>query len=116
DDLQAFLSSHQTSIAQLAVQYCNALVNDTSARAAYFPGLVFTNDVSAQQNVLIDPLIDRVRANVDSQPADVDMRTELQNLVTELCTGGSCSSGARTPTVVKAVCGAALGSAAMLVQ
>lgn len=116
DDLQAFLSSHQTSIAQLAVQYCNALVNDQSARTAYFPGLVFTNDITAQQNALIDPIIDRVRAGVDSQPDDVDIRTELQNLVSELCSGGSCSSGQRTPTVVKAVCGAALGSAAMLVQ
>lgn len=116
DDLQAFLSSHQTSIAQLAVQYCNALVNDTSARTAYFPGLVFTNDITAQQNALLDPLIERIRGNVDSQPTDTDMRTELQNLIGELCTGGSCSSGTRTPTVVKAVCGAALGSAAMLVQ
>ncbi|HEX4972131.1 MAG TPA: LamG domain-containing protein [Steroidobacteraceae bacterium] len=116
NDIQAFLSSHQTSIAQLAVQYCSALVNDTTARQSYFPGLNFSADITSQQNALIDPLMNRAIGVVDSQPTDSQVRTELQALVGRLCTSGSCSSGARTPTVVKAVCGAAVGNAAMLVQ
>jgi hypothetical protein len=116
NDIQAFLSSHQTSIAQLAVQYCSVLVNDTTARQSYFPGLNFAADITGQQNALIDPLMNRAIGVVDSQPTDSQVRTELQALVGRLCAGGSCSSGARTPTVVKAVCGAAVGNAAMLVQ
>jgi hypothetical protein len=116
NDIQAFLSSHQTSIAQLAVQYCSALVNDTTARQSYFPGLNFSADITSQQNALIDPLMNRAIGVVDSQPTDSQVRTELQALVGRLCAGGSCSSGTRTPTVVKAVCGAAVGNAAMLVQ
>lgn len=115
-DINAFLSSHQTSIAQLAITYCSALVDNVPARTAYFPGLNFSGDISSQRNALIDPLIARVIGNAASQPSDAEARTELDNLVTKLCTGGSCTSGARTPTVVKAVCGAAVGNAAMLVR
>lgn len=115
-DIQAFLSSHQTAIAQLAIQYCSALVDDTAARANYFPGLNFAADVTVQRSALIDPLVSRVIGNASSQPSDAEVRTELDALVTSLCAGGACSSGARTPTVVKAVCGAAVGSAATLVQ
>jgi hypothetical protein len=42
------------------------------------------------------------------------MRTELSNLIGRLCPSGCAAP--RTPTVVKAVCGAALGSAAMVVK
>ena len=41
DSIEAFLSSHQTSIAQLAIQYCDALVDDTARAQRYFPGLNF---------------------------------------------------------------------------
>jgi mono/diheme cytochrome c family protein len=115
-DINSFLASHQTSIAQLAITYCAALVDDTTARAAYFPGLSFTADITGQRNALINPLIARVIGTVGSQPTDAEARGELDSLITTLCTGGSCSSGARTPTVVKAVCGAAVGNAAVLVR
>jgi hypothetical protein len=117
-DINAFLSSHQTSIAQLAITYCSALVDNTTARASYFSGLNFSSDITSagQRAALIDPLIDRMFGAVATQPADADVRGELDQLVTTLCGGGSCSSGARTPTVAKAVCGAAIGNAAMLVQ
>lgn len=115
-DINAFLSSHQTSIAQLAITYCSALVDDTAARAAYFPGLNFSSDVTAQRSALVDPLVSRMIGNVGSQPTTTQAETELNSLISALCTGGSCSSGARTPTVVKAVCGAAVGNAAMLLR
>src|SRR4030095_6245730 len=38
DSIEAFLSSHQTAIAQLAIQYCDALVESPNA-STYFPGL-----------------------------------------------------------------------------
>ena len=39
DSIEAFLSSHQTAIAQLAIQYCDALVESPAGEHAYFPGL-----------------------------------------------------------------------------
>jgi hypothetical protein len=115
-NLEAFLSSHQTSIAQLAITYCSALVDDTTARAAYFPGLNFGGDITTQRAALINPLVTRMIGNAGSQPDATAVQTELDALVTRLCGGGSCASGSRTPTVVKAVCGAAAGNAAMLVR
>ena len=38
DSIEAFLASHQTAIAQLAIQYCDALVESPQA-TSYFPGL-----------------------------------------------------------------------------
>jgi hypothetical protein len=66
---------------------------------------------------LITPLVDRAIGDAATQPA-ADATTELQSLLSTLCAGGSCSSNpaTRTPTVVKAVCGAAVGNAGMLVQ
>ena len=42
ESIDTFVSAHQVAIAQLAIQYCNALVDDTTARAAYFPGFNFS--------------------------------------------------------------------------
>jgi hypothetical protein len=116
-DLAAFLSSHQTSIAQVAVAYCSALVDDTTARALYFPALNFNADVDTpvQRDALIDPLVAKAVGNLASQPT-AEAKTQLVRLVGDLCTNSRCASGARTPTVAKAVCGAALGSASMLVR
>ena len=41
ENIDAFVSSHQVAIAQLAIEYCDALVEDTGARAAFFPGFDF---------------------------------------------------------------------------
>ncbi|HEX7012707.1 MAG TPA: LamG domain-containing protein [Steroidobacteraceae bacterium] len=116
-DMVAFLSSHQTSIAQLALQYCNVLVDDTNARRDYFPALNWASDISTQRAALVDPLVERMIGDVATQPT-AEAEAELNNLITALCANGSCSSSpaTRTPIVAKAVCGAALGSAATLVQ
>ena len=105
--IEAFLSSHQTSIAQLAITYCSALVDDAAARGSYFPGLNFGGDITAQRAALINPLVNRMIGNAASQPDATSVQTELDALITRLCGGGSCASGSRTPTVAKAVCGAA---------
>jgi hypothetical protein len=115
-DIQAFLSSHQTSIAQLAVQYCAALIDDTSARAAYFPGFNFGSSLApAERALLFNPLIDRVIGNAASQPSQAEVTTRLNTLVDALCTTAACG-GARTVDVAKAVCAATVGSAATLIE
>jgi mono/diheme cytochrome c family protein len=130
---EAFLTSHQVAIAQLAIEYCNALIEDTGARAAMFPGFLFDSNVAvawdsgAVESLFVDPLLNRVIGQpgfeLASQPLRADMENELFELVhgipgdatrPGLANGGGDAT--RTRTIAKAVCSAVLGSGAMLVQ
>lgn len=115
-----FISSQQMGITQLAIKYCSVLVDDTSARASYFPGFPFNADISSAFNdrsLLLDPLIDNMVGNgIGTQPDLTALRDEVNGLVDTLVNcGGNCEPD-RTERVVKAACAAVLGSAAMLVQ
>ncbi|WP_444998096.1 LamG domain-containing protein [Aliikangiella sp. IMCC44359] len=122
-DIDTFSSSQQMGVTQLAIEYCNALVEDTTARAAYFNGFNFSApantafDNQTKRDQIYDPLITNIMgSSLSTQPAVADVKTELGNLTTKLTScGAGCSSG-RTEIVVKAVCAAALGNAALLVQ
>ena len=114
ENVNGFLSAHQMGVTQLAIEYCNALVEDTSLRSSYFPGLDFTaapGVALADRSLVIDPLLARmVGTGLSSQPADAAMRSELESLITTISASGN------TPTAVKATCAAVLASAAMLMQ
>jgi hypothetical protein len=136
--MEAVLASHQVAIAQLAIEYCNALVEDTSARDALWggsftpanwntaPNGLFPS--AATENALIDPLLDRVIGEpgqeLSTQSTRAIFRAELSELINGIpgdtsrnglaaTNGGSV---ARTAVIGKAVCSAVLGGAAMLVQ
>jgi hypothetical protein len=131
---QSFLASHQVAIAQLAIEYCNALIDDSVLRASLFPAFPFTSPVSAafpgpgaSEDALIDPLLDRVLGTVAAPIATQPIRASVKGEIGELIHGipldatrpGLAASGgdaARTQTIAKSVCAAVLGSAAMLVQ
>lgn len=123
ETIDGFLSAHQMGITQLAIEYCNALVNDTTLRTSYFPGFNFSEtaanafDTTAERDQILDPLLARiVGSGLLSQPDDADVKIELNNLIdTMTACGGGCAAG-HTETVVKATCSAVLGSAAMLIQ
>ncbi len=123
ENIETFSSAHQVGIAQLAIEYCNALVDDNALRSAYFPGFDFAAAANvafngaAQRSLVLNPLITRtLNSNVGSQPDPADTRVHLDSLIDTLTScGGGCPAG-RTATVVKAVCAAAVGSAPMLVQ
>jgi hypothetical protein len=122
-NIEAFLSSHQVAVAQLAIEYCNELVDDNAMRASYFPGFNFSAsaaqafDTPGERALVIDPLYEHVvGAGLASQPEDPDVRAELEALMGRLTAcGGGCAAD-RTPTVVKATCAALLGSGATLIQ
>ncbi len=119
EDFGGFLASNQTGVAQLAIQYCDALVGDPSLRATYFPGFNFgsTLGTDVERDLVIDPLIARIMGTgLGSQPSEAAVRTELRSLMTTLCSASACGVGTRTETVVKATCAALLGSAVMVVQ
>jgi hypothetical protein len=122
-DIEAFLSSHQVAVAQLAIEYCNALVDNGSARAAYFPGFNFgapaaqAFDTVGERNLIIDPLFANVvGSGLATQPDDADVRAELNDLMDRLTACGNGCAADRTATVVKATCAALLGSGATLLQ
>ncbi|AFU99595.1 LamG domain-containing protein [Simiduia agarivorans] len=131
---RGFLAAHQMGITQLAVQYCNELVDSTSMRASYFPGFNFSANVNSAfdatgRSQIIDPLVAAMlghsfatvpntgNAVMDDQPIDGEIQTELNSLI-DAMTATSCSSDCVTKTAntVKAVCAAATGSAVMLLQ
>lgn len=117
-DIQGFLSSHQTSIAQLALQYCNVMVSDGGARANFFTGVNFnTLSLPADSNAIVTAIVNKTvgtaGATATTQPRTA-VETELGNLIADRCT--SACTGTRAQQVVVAACGAALGSAATLVQ
>lgn len=128
-NVQSFLSSHQVAVAQLAIEYCNALVEGPTA-ATYFPGFDFnepnttTAYSGAKRNLIIDPLIDNMMGiGIQTQPDFSSVRNELgyvssdgtrpDNLVDRLL--GSADNP-NTRAIAKGVCAAVLGSAVTIVQ
>lgn len=138
-DFQTFMASHQMAVMQLAAAYCDALVEDTSLRAALFnDGTAFDFSASVESvanstwsNRVIYPLVNRAYATgLNSQPTQAALNTELLDLITNVqdetvelapdgksdglkyCapSPGTCPAG-RTVEVVKAVCTAVLSSA-----
>jgi hypothetical protein len=131
---KTFLASHQVAVAQLAIEYCNALIEDPVLRSASFPGFPFDAGVALAfagpgptEDLLIEPLLDRVLgttlAPITSQPDRADTKSELTQLIhgipgdparPGLATGGGDAT--RTQTLAKSICAALTGSAAMLIQ
>lgn len=132
EGIESFLSSHQMGITQLAIEYCSALVEDNSRRAAYFPGFSFTTPAASAfdatgRSRIIDPLLLNIMASgldtqtvPESTPAPAPLidgvAVELNSLITSMSACGAGCPANRTETTVKAVCAAALGSAVMLIQ
>jgi hypothetical protein len=123
ENIEGFLSSHQVGAAQLAIEYCNELVNDNGMRAAYFPGFNFgasaatAFDTPAERALVTGPLTARaVGIGLASQPTAAEISAEVDALMGRLTTcGGSCAAD-RTEVVVKAACSAVIGSASTLLQ
>jgi Concanavalin A-like lectin/glucanases superfamily len=164
-DFQTYQASHQTAVAQLAIAYCDTLVDDTAARQVFFTDGTdsFDFDARADQvvrgtwgNQVVDPLLDAVlvfdggnASSLGTQPNRDDTRNWLlDTLILNVADDGpyeiwddvgetytavpdgvpdglakcdgpansfDCPDG-RTTDVVKAVCAAVLGSAAVIIQ
>jgi hypothetical protein len=120
ENIEGFLSSHQVGAAQLAIEYCNELVNDTGARAAYFPGFNFSAPAASAfgaPTLVTGPLITRaVGTGLASQPSAAEIETEVDALIGRLTACGGACAADRTEVVVKAACSAVIGSASTLLQ
>ena len=129
EDIEAFLSSHQVAIAQLAIQYCDAAVESNTIWSGFnfgaAPGTAFA--VGAR-DAFVEPLVLRAvghsssSAQLDSQPSYALVHEEVAsfggagdrpgNLIDRLLE----TPGASTSSIAKGVCASVLGSAATLVQ
>jgi hypothetical protein len=140
ENIKGFVSANQMGIAQLAIQFCDAMVEDATLRSNFFGSFGFTSDVatafgsgdSAEKNQIVNALYDKMVGYPDADsitladmPARADVKAELigpaatnaNNLFDRLTT--SCPTGCdqvRTRAIVKAMCTAVLGSATMLLQ
>jgi hypothetical protein len=122
ESIDTFVSAHPVAIAQLSIQYCDALVDDAAARAAYFPGFDFGAAPPqafgpAGRSIVLDALVGRMLAsNVATEPEAAGVRGDLDTLITRLAACGTSCPAGRTETIVKASCAALLGSAVTLVH
>jgi Concanavalin A-like lectin/glucanases superfamily len=110
-------SAGNIATTQLAMQYCQALVNDPVLGPQFFPGMNFSSSPSqafstdAGMDLVITPLINNlIDANLASQPSDSQVRTELYSLISTLSTSNSANT---TPVITMAACTAILSSATM---
>ena len=122
-DIDIFVSSQQMGITQLAIEYCNALVEDNSARTSYFSGFDFNAsanvafDSTSKRDIIYDAMIENaVGANLTTQPSDAGIKSELNDLTDKLTACGANCASDRTETIVKAVCATSIANASMLVQ
>jgi hypothetical protein len=141
ENFGAFGPAQQTALAQLAMQYCNVMVDDNTLRGAFFGGLDGTGTGTAvfgtqgspnmtNRDLLINNLVTKAAGTGQTfQVSAAAIRDELHNGVTDPGTGyvtpglinrlvsgptGSSPTGGRT--VMKSACGAVLGSGVTLIQ
>jgi hypothetical protein len=129
EKLGTFGASQQTALAQLAIQYCNQMVDTPSARTAFYGAALnpaatgsatFGSAGSpnvANRDLVINALLTKgTNTGLESNPDDTVISAELDVLIDKLVSGPTGSSANGTATVMKAACGAVLGSGTTLIQ
>ncbi|HEY2781608.1 MAG TPA: LamG domain-containing protein [Steroidobacteraceae bacterium] len=121
--LEAFSSANQVGIAQLAIQYCNVMVNNPSYLSKVLPGVTLSAGLFPSQagmDSVTGPLAARVLGSgLHSMPAASTMTGasgELDKLIVNLCSTSACSTVARVQAVTAAACATAFGNANMLIN
>jgi hypothetical protein len=124
--LEGFSSANQVGVAQLAVQYCNEMVNNSQYLANVLPGVTLSaSQFSTQAGIyaVTAPLAARVLGTgLSSSPPTSTLTTmtgtgELDKLITALCGTTACNGSlARVQAVTAAACATAFGSADMLIN
>jgi hypothetical protein len=121
--LEAFSSANQVGIAQLAIQYCNVMVNNPTYLSKVIPGVTLSAGLFASQSGMdsvTGPLATRVLGSgLKSMPAASTMTGptgELDNLIVNLCSTSACTTAARVQAVTAAACATAFGNANMLIN
>jgi hypothetical protein len=126
-DFDAYSSSNQTALAQLAVSYCAAMVADPNLSKSFFgagfdgtqPGSWTTN--ASNQSMVINAIYNNLvgtngGTQLQSQPSLAAVTTELGNLISTLAAGSAGTASGGAGTISTAACAAVLSSASTLVN
>jgi hypothetical protein len=130
EKLGTFGPAQQTGLAQLAIQYCSQMVDSASLRNAFYgsalnPLATATSTFGSpgspnttNRDIVIDALMNKGKNSGLEWDASVDglIPTELDSLIDRLVAGPTGSAPNGTATVMKAACGAVLGSGTTLIQ
>jgi hypothetical protein len=124
-----FGPAQQTGLAQLAIQYCNVMVDTPALRNAFFgsslnPASSATSTFgsagspnTANRDLVIGALLTKgINTGLEWNPDDTVISGELDDLIDKLVSGPTGGSASGTGTVMKATCGAVLGSGTTLIQ
>lgn len=133
-NLDGFSSANQVGITKLALEYCDAMVEDGILRNNFFgidpanPAFDFGAGVNAafradpvnpdvEINLIADKLIaNMVGSNLSSQPSAAAIKAPLLTLMNNLIDGDLTLGSARTRSIVKVSCAAVLASAAVTIR
>jgi hypothetical protein len=121
-DIQSFSSGGNIASTQLAMQYCQSLVNDPTMGGQFFPGMNFNAAPgsafasNSAMDLIVQPLYTNlVGQNIATQPTNAAVSTELYNLITTLTNSPLPTPGTtpaqRTQQIAMAACTAVLASA-----
>lgn len=116
-----FSSAMEIGIAQLAIGYCDTLVEDDTKRPVYFSGFDFNQSPSVafvDRSLIITPLINNMAGGgllPGSQPDFLAIESEVSDLIDILIAAGS-NTPQRTRDITKAACASVLASGVVLVQ
>jgi hypothetical protein len=130
EKLGTFGPAQQTALAQLAIQYCNQMVETANLRTAFYGNTLnpsaqasstFGSSGSpnaANRDIVITALLTKAKNTGLEWDATVDgmIPTEIDSLIDKLVSGPTGSAVNGTGTVMKAACGAVLGSGTTLIQ
>jgi mono/diheme cytochrome c family protein len=129
EKLGTFGPAQQTALAQLAIQYCSQMVDTPALRTAFFGGTLNPSATgtasfgtsgapnNANRDIVIGALLQKgINTGLEWNPDDTAIRNELDALINKLNSGPTGGASGGTGTVMKAACGAVLGSGTTLIQ
>jgi mono/diheme cytochrome c family protein len=127
ESINAFLASHQTGIAQLAIAYCAAMVDDPALRLSFFgAGANFSPDQSASffndstKRAAVASAIAAKLAGTPqllAQPTNAVVADAIDKMLEKFAINSATHPNAKgAGNAMKGACAAALGSAAVTVQ
>jgi hypothetical protein len=119
--LEGYSAANQVGVAQLAIQYCNTMVN-TPAYASKVLGNISLNastfantqGIQAVSNALAAQLVGP--GTLTTAPQASQVAGELTTLIPALCSTSACDNTSRVMAVTAAACAAAFGNAAMMIN
>ncbi|HYJ41767.1 MAG TPA: LamG domain-containing protein [Steroidobacteraceae bacterium] len=130
EKLGAFGPAQQTGLAQLAIQYCSQMVDTPALRTAFYGGSLnpaasatstfgsVSSPNTANRDLVITALMTKAKNTGLEWESTVDgmIPAEIDDLIDKLVAGPTGGAANGTGTVMKAACGAVLGSGTTLIQ